>query len=410
MFKFEFENYEFRGGRVGEVLDSFLERDLGFYDLVDRTEEHQNIESYAKELSGKYDHVVVLGIGGSALGIKTIRDTLIPKKDRDNLRVIDNVDPDFVEENLSDLDLSKTIFVVITKSGGTSETMSLFMNTKAMVEKEGLKYKDHFVFVTDPESGLLRQIAERDGIESFEVPSNVGGRYSVLSAVGLVPAALSGVDIKPLLEGAKKMRAGFMSKDESKNLAYQMAEFQAQHHLEGININVLFPYSNKLVRFGDWYTQLLAESIGKDSETGLTPVTALGATDQHSQLQLYSDGPDDKIYQFIKVENFENDTKIELDKDDELLFEKFGFLEGVSLAELLNTELDGTLDSLKERKRPILKITLDRVSAENLGALFMLYEGATALVGEILEIDAFNQPGVERSKVLTKEYLSKKND
>lgn len=409
MFKFEFENYEISDGNLDAALSSLLNKDLGFYNLVDRKDEHDSVKDFASSVDGRFDHIIVLGIGGSALGIKTIRDTLIDKKDRDRLRIIDNVDPDFIYENTQDLDLSRTMFVVITKSGGTSETMSLFMNMKKAVIDKGLKYSEHFVFVTDPENGLLREIAKRDKITTFEVPRNVGGRYSVLSAVGLVPAALAGVDIDGLIEGARKMRGILISNEESVNLCYQMAEFQSSHHKAGININVLFPYSNKLKRFGDWYTQLLAESIGKNSEVGLTPITALGSTDQHSQLQLYSDGPDDKIYQFIKVDKFENNTEIELDIDDELVVGKFRFLERVSFAELLNTALKGTMDSLKERNRPMMQITMDEVNAVNLGGLFMLYEGATGLLGELLNVDAFNQPGVERSKILTKEYLENKN-
>lgn len=413
MFEFRFKNYETTGikkGNLKNILASFLKKNLGFYNLVDRINEHKSIQDFSNNLKGTYDHVVVLGIGGSALGIKTIRDTLIEKNDRDKLRIIDNVDPDFVYENTYDLNLDRTIFVVITKSGGTAETMSLFMHMKDKVEQKGLNWNEKFVFVTDPVSGTLREIADRDQVPTFEVPPNVGGRYSVLSAVGLVPACLAGVDINKLLDGAKKMRDILLNEDESLNLCYQMALFQAINHQQGININVLFPYSNKLLRFGDWYTQLLAESIGKSQEVGLTPVTAVGATDQHSQLQLYSDGPDDKMYQFIEVRRFKNDMKISVDETDDILSNKFEFLEGVSFAELLNTELKGTLDSLKERKRPILKIEISEVNASNLGALFMMYEGATALLGEMLEIDAFNQPGVERSKVLTKAHLAKRND
>jgi glucose-6-phosphate isomerase len=409
MFKFEFENYTEKKRDLDKILKSFLEKDLGFYELVNRSEEHDDIKRFAEGFEGKLKNVVVLGIGGSALGIKTIRDTLLPKSKRDYLRIIDNVDPDFIYENVDDLDLSNTMFVVITKSGGTSETISLFMTMKNAVEKAGLDWVEHFTFVTDPEDGLLRQIAERDGVPTFEVPKNVGGRYSVLSAVGLVPAALAGVNIDDLIKGAAIMRNSLTDDDPNKNLCFQMASFQSCNHNEGRKINVLFPYSNKLIRFGEWYAQLLAESIGKNSKIGLTPVTALGATDQHSQLQLYSDGPDDKIYQFIEVKEFDFDKKIEVDMDDEILSDKFDFLNCVSFSKLLNTELQGTLDSLKERKRPILKIGIEKVDAETLGGLFMLYEGATALLGEMLEVDAFNQPGVERSKVLTKKYLSQDN-
>lgn len=410
---------EFRSGMdnsvdydLESILDKFLKREQGFYDLPLNVGLVEDIDSFRQESEGKYDHIVVLGIGGSALGIKAIRDVMMQKEDRDKLRVIDNVDPDFIDENIRDLDLGRTMFVVITKSGGTSETMSLYFAMREMIEKAGLEHNEHFVFITDPEKGLLRELVGVTGVKSFEVPPNVGGRWSVLSAVGLVPAALAGIDIKSILEGAKQMRDSFLDTKQMGNMPFLMAKYQIGNYSAGRAINVVIPYSNRLFRFGEWYAQLLAEStgkIGKDGNgVGLTPVTALGATDQHSQLQLYAQGPDDKQFQFISVRDFENDLNIPLMESDAVK-EKFGFLDGVTFGRLLNVELLGTMDSLIEVDRPVMEIALDRVDEVNLGRLFMLFEGATALLGEMLEIDAFNQPGVERSKILTKEYLTKEN-
>lgn len=410
MIDFKFERngeVELVEEELQSIMASLLVKDLGFYDLPLDDGLLEEVDQYVQDLKGSYDRVVVLGIGGSALGIKTIRDVLMAPQDRNRLRIIDNVDPDFIHEMTYDLDLAKTKFVVITKSGGTTETMSLFMEMKNRCYQSGLDWKDRFVFVTDPENGLLRKIGERDGVKCFDLPPNVGGRYSVLSAVGILPAAMVGVKVSELMSGAGWMRDKFMDRSCEGNMVYQLAKFQSKFHKDGCNVNVLFPYSNKLMRFGEWYAQLLAESIGKNDGVGITPVTALGATDQHSQLQLYSGGPDDKMYQFIKVRKFENDDLIEC--KDELLREKFGFLGGVTFGKLLNTELDGTKESLCELGRPICELSLEKIDAKTLGALFMLYEGATALLGELLEVDAFNQPGVERSKVLTKEYLSQKN-
>jgi glucose-6-phosphate isomerase len=409
MIDFKFERngeVELVEEELQSIMQSLLGKDLGFYDLPLDDGLLEEVEQYVQDVKESYDKVVVLGIGGSALGIKTIRDVLMAPQDRDRLRVIDNVDPDFIYEMTYDLELDRTKFVVITKSGGTTETMSLFMQMKNRCTESGLDWKDKFVFVTDPENGLLRKIGERDKIRCFDVPQNVGGRYSVLSAVGILPAAMVGVKVFELMSGAQWMRDRFMDKSCERNTAYQLAKFQSKFHKDGCNVNVLFPYSNKLMRFGEWYAQLLAESIGKNDGVGLTPVTALGATDQHSQLQLYSGGPDDKMYQFIKVRKFENDKIIGLDKD-ELLSEKFGFLNDVTFGKLLNNELEGTKESLCELGRPICELSLERIDTATLGALFMLYEGATALLGELMEVDAFNQPGVERSKVLTKEYLTK---
>jgi glucose-6-phosphate isomerase len=282
--------------------------------------------------------------------------------------------------------------------------MSQYFYFRDKINKKKLDPKKHFVFITDPENGLLREIAKKEKIPSFEVPENVGGRFSVLTPVGLLPAALLGIKIEKMLAGACKMRDQFLSNNPKENLPFQLAKIQYDLAKKGKSINVMIPYSQKLFRLADWYRQLLAESIGKKFNNdgkvvnvGITPVNALGVTDQHSQLQLYNEGPNDKLFIFIEVEKLKPVLKI-----PSQLFNK-----NVTFNQLLQIEKDATASALTKNSRPNFTIKIDEINEENLGALFMLFEGATAFLGEMFNINTFDQPGVELSKKLTKEALIK---
>lgn len=391
----------------------------GFYEIIDDVGMVKEIESYAKSVRGIYQHVVVLGIGGSSLGTICLRDALGHLFDADRaerkyprLHVMDNVDPSMILELEDVIDYAQTLFIVVSKSGTTPEVLSQFMYFKNRLKKEKLPVASHMVFVTDPEKGLLRDVAEREGVRTFAIPPNVGGRFSVLTPVGLLPAALVGINIKKLMRGAKTMRDSFLTTAYTRNLPFQLATIQYLLEEEkGKSINVLMPYSQKLFRFADWYRQLLAESIGKARDlngnivhTGITPVNALGATDQHSQSQLYNEGPNDKFIIFLAVDTLAKTVKIpSLYKKDD----RTAFLQGVTFNELIATEHRATADSYTENDRPNITVRINKVDEVALGELFMLFEGATAFLGEYYTINAFDQPGVERAKVLTKEYLEK---
>lgn len=379
---------ELDGEKIQKYLDGIEARDQGFYKIVDNSVDE--ILEYARSVEGKYDDIVVLGIGGSALGTICLQQSLKhlyrPKK----LHVLDNIDPALMRELDDIVDYSRTLIIVISKSGGTPETLSQYFYFKEKC--------DNFVFITG-KSGLLRETGEKEGVPMFDVPENVGGRFSVLTAVGLLPAALIGIDIKKLLEGARKMRDNFLSEELDKNLPFQIAQMQYEHGKKGRNMTVIMPYSQHLIKFADWYRQLLAESIGKTPDVGLTPINALGVTDQHSQSQLYMDGPDDKFFILIKVEDLGQELMI---PDSEV-----DYLKGVSFNKLMHTEQQGTTDALTHNKKPNITLNVPKVDEENLGALFMLFEGATAFLGEFYGINAFDQPGVELSKKLTKELLTK---
>ncbi len=381
---------------IAEYLEKIHARNQGFYTVIDDNSMVEKINNYANEVKGKYDHIVVLGIGGSALGTICLQQSLTHqfKQTSPSLHVIDNIDPVLIKELEDVIELEKTLFIVVTKSGTTPEILSMYYYFRQKVGKE------NFAFITDPKKGKLREIAQQDNIPVFDIPENVGGRFSVLTAVGLLPAKLIGLDIEALLKGAQTMRDQFLSESADENLPFKIATIQHALSKKNKSITVMMPYAQKLIRFSDWYKQLLAESIGKrldnqgnDVFVGLTPTSALGVTDQHSQSQLYNEGPNDKLIIFVE------DTSTTTDMIIPEIYE------GVTFKKLLSVELDATAGSLTKNDRPNIKIQVDSVSEESLGQLFMLFEGATAFLGEFFNINAFDQPGVELSKDLTREAL-----
>jgi len=405
--------------RISDYLDKIHARDQGFYSVIDDDSVLDNIETYVAKVEEKYKDVVVLGIGGSSLGNICLQQSLkhLFENERKNagrkLHVLDNIDPALIREIEDVVDLSTTLFVVVTKSGGTPETLSQFFYFKERCESQGLSMENHFAFVTDPERGLLRKVAnEHPEIQTFPVPQNVGGRFSVLTPVGLLPAALIGINIRTLIKGARKARDQFLNKSFDQNTPFQLATIQYLLGEKGKTMTVMMPYSQRLIKLADWYRQLLAESIGKAKNeagetvhTGLTPINALGATDQHSQSQLYNEGPNDKLIIFINVNDLGAELTIPNPYPDD---EKVAFLNGVSFNQLLKTEQKGTAQALTQYDRPNMAIEIERVDAEHLGELFMLFEGSIAFLGEFYGINAFDQPGVELSKNLTKELLMKR--
>ena len=284
--------------------------------------------------------------------------------------------------------------------------MSQFMVIRDLMQKElGDDYRKHIVATTDKKMGILRQLADQDGYKTFFVPDDVGGRFSVFSAVGLVPFALVGLDIDQIINGIKDMDLALKNTDINQNIAAQSALI---HYLmdtnKGKKLSVMMPYSNRLKYVSDWFVQLWAESLGKEFNNngekvniGLTPIKALGATDQHSLIQLCNEGPNDKLITFIRVENF--DTVLETPKVFE--YTGIGYLGGKTINDLLNAEADSTKVSLADYSRPTLTITLDKINEYNLAQLLYMLEVQTAIIGELYNINTFNQPSVEQSKNYT---------
>ncbi len=388
--------------RIPEFLEKISARNQGFWGegIFSQEELLRQIENFSAGAREQFDFFVLLGIGGSSLGPIALREALASRETRKKFFVADNIDPDFLADIESEIVLEKTLFLTISKSGGTVESLSQFFHFSEKITKKGLSLRDHFVFVG---GGYLEKLARDLGSEIFPIPENVGGRFSVLSAVGLLPAALMGISPRALLEGAKKMRDSFLNTNFDQNIPFQLAVSQ---FFSGKNSTVFYSYSHRLFRLADWNRQLLAESTGKKNSegknVGFTPIAALGATDQHSQNQLFFEGPDDKFFCFFRVGKFAEETQI-----SSQFPEKFSELGHRHFGELLNLEMAGTLGALQNLGRPCAVLHFPEISAENLGAAFFLFEGATAFLGEFLEIDAFDQPGVELSKVITKELLTR---
>ncbi len=374
------------------------------------------VKEYASMVEGRFDNILVLGIGGSALGGLAVTEALLkpywnfltPEQRNNFPRIffLDNIDPDSINGLLETLDLKKTLVNVITKSGSTAETMAQYMIVKDKLEQElGDDYRKNIVATTDKQTGVLRQLADQEGYKTFVVPDDVGGRFSVFSAVGLLPFALVGIDIDEIIQGIKDMDLALKNTDIFENIAAQNALI---HYLmdtkKGKNISVMMPYSSRLKYISDWYVQLWAESLGKAYNNngevvhiGPTPVKAVGATDQHSQIQLYNEGPNNKIINFIRVEKF--DTILEIPKIFE--YTGIGYLGGKTVNDLMNAEADSTRVSLADYSRPTITITLPEINGYNIAQLLYMFEVQTAIAGELYNIDTFNQPGVEQAKNYT---------
>ena len=374
------------------------------------------VKEYAALVQNRFENILVLGIGGSALGgiavtealLKPYWNLLTPEQRNGAPRIffLDNIDPDSMTGLLDMLDLKKTLVNVITKSGSTAETMSQFMILKDRLEKElGDDYRKNIVATTDKKTGILRQIAEQEGYKTFVVPDDVGGRFSVFSAVGLLPFALVGIDIDEITNGIKDMDLALKNTDINENIAAQNALIQyLMDTKKGKHQSVMMPYSSRLKYVSDWFAQLWAESLGKNEDLqgnhvhiGQTPIKALGVTDQHSQIQLYNEGPNDKIINFIRVEEF--DTTLEIPKIFE--YTGIGYLGGKTVNALLNAEADSTKVSLSDYARPTVTITLPKVDGYNVAQLLYMLEVQTAIAGELYNINTFNQPGVEQAKNYT---------
>lgn len=382
-----------------------------------------DIKKTADEIKFKFDNFVVLGIGGSALGPIAVQQALnhiyyndLTKEQRNScprLYVIDNVDPERMAALFDVIDIEKTMFNVITKSGSTSETMSQYLLVRDMlIEKLGDKYVNNIVVTTDSVKGNLAKICNEEKFKKFIVPDGVGGRFSELCPVGLLPAAVCGIDIEAMLKGAAHMDEICKEKNLRKNPAAMFAVQQVIAMNKGKNISVMMPYADSLKYIADWYAQLWAESLGKKYDNdgvivnkGQTPVKSIGVTDQHSQVQLYTEGPSDKVITFIGVENYRTSVEIPGGYDD---IPSLSFLKGHTFNELILTEQSATEYALNACQKWSRTITLSKLNANTLGQLLYFFEMETAFAGELMNINAYDQPGVEEGKNATYALMGRK--
>ncbi len=377
----------------------------------------EDILEYAAWAKEEFDAFVVLGIGGSALGPIALQQALnhpyyneLSKEKRGGwpkFYVADNVDPERLVYLFQTIDPARTLFNVTSKSGGTSETMSQFMIIKSMLEEQLGKEEaaKHIVCTTDAEKGNLRPICDQEGYKSFVIPAGVGGRFSELTPVGLLPAAMTGIDIKELLAGAAFMDEQCKEEDTYRNIGHMYGILSYLAMKQGKNIQVMMPYADSLKYMADWFAQLWAESLGKKYNNdgqevfaGQTPVKALGVTDQHSQVQLYAEGPFDKMIVFLGVDQYREEIVIPKIYGE---IPSLGFLGGASHSQLIQTEQMATEYALLKAGKMNMTLTVPQVNAFTMGELLYLFEVATAFAGELLQINAFDQPGVEGGKNAT---------
>jgi glucose-6-phosphate isomerase len=385
---------------------------LGFRQFEAQAAEGARVLDWAKGARTNLDDVVILGIGGSALGAVALRTALLGRDwnarsraargGRARLHVLDNVDPRSVRDLFDGLDLAHTCVVVVSKSGSTAETMAQYLFVRDKLRAANLALREHLAFVTDPTKGALRAIADAEGIPCFSVPANVGGRFSVLTPVGTLPAALLGLDVEAMIDGARAMRDRCSGDALKKNPALAFAALQWRaDSAHGQRSHVLMPYSDAFRDLAPWFVQLWAESLGKKSTDGVhvgpTPIAAVGATDQHAQVQLFMEGPVDKTVTFIDVESHE-DVKIPDAADTPA---SLAYLRGRGFAELLRTECRATAGALARVGRPTMTLSVERADAWHLGGLFVFFELATIYAAQFYGVDALDQPGVELGKQLT---------
>ncbi|MCL5019925.1 MAG: glucose-6-phosphate isomerase [Patescibacteria group bacterium] len=412
-----------------KAIDSSLKKQrkegkLAFMDLPYQEKVVQDILLTAKEIANRFEHFVVLGIGGSALGTSALHRALnhpfynqLPRTVRKSpaLYIWDNIDPNGFRALMDVIDIKSTCFNVISKSGTTAETNAQFLlfvdQLKELLGPK--KYREHLIVTTDAKKGNFRKIADEAMIRSFIIPDGVGGRFSVLTPVGLLPTAVVGINIEDLLRGAAAMDKRCQSSNVWENPAYLNGTI---HYLldtkKGKPLSVMMPYADSLYLVADWYRQLWAESLGKKrmvnnkiENVGQTPIKALGVTDQHSQIQLYVEGPNDKIITFLRVQDY--GTLVSLPQ----LYEDIpdiAYLGGHSLNELIQAEQAATELALTKNQRPNVTITLPHVEAFHIGELLYMLEVQTAFNGALYEINAFDQPGVEEGKEFTYGMLGRK--
>lgn len=415
------ENIKSITGKLHDFLESFRQSPPGFVKALNSSSELSKVLGFAKKYR-EFQNFVVVGIGGSALGVQAIQGALLPFRwnslDREErnqhprLFVIDNVDPEYTTSILEALDLSETVFNVISKSGSTAETMANYMVVRGLLEARGIDPKSHIIFTTDPNEGALRKISIDEEIPSLEIPSNVGGRFSVLTAVGLMSSAVTGIDIESLIDGAKESISSFLSQDDTlKNPVLFNAALHYLYSKMGKRISVMMSYSNALYTLADWYRQLWAESLGKERtltgevvNAGQTPVKALGTIDQHSQVQLYMEGPNDKVITFLRVNKFRKKITIPKVHGER---REFSYLGGADMSELINIEQEATALALLEKGRPNLTITFDEINAFEVGRFFGYYELLVTAMGYLYGVNTFDQPGVELGKLNTYALMKK---
>ncbi len=370
---------------------------LPILSLPAQTSDIDELKAIADNFRSSFDHVVILGTGGSSLGGQTLVDIKksLFKADSPTLHFLDNVDPDTFIALFNEVPIAQTGFIIISKSGTTAETMSSFILCLEHAKQANLPLKKHFLLITEPGQRPLRSYGEQYGLNILDHDPKIGGRFSVLSLVGLLPAMIAGLDAKAVRRGAADVLNSFNA-----DAAPCIGAAWSVAHAGDFSQTVLMPYLDRLASFGLWFRQLWAESLGKDGK-GITPIRAMGTVDQHSQVQLYLGGENNRLFTVIGLADApKNDLVLPAVEDNQL-----EYLTGRTLGNLLLAEQQATTDALVNNNRPVRTITFNQLNEETIGALFMHYMLETMVAAQLMNIDAFDQPAVEEGKILTKQYM-----
>lgn len=382
----------------------------GYLNLPENAALLENILRVTQPRLGRFKHLVLLGIGGSSLGLRTLVQSLDHRARHVDLHVVDNTDPSLFAAVSNAIELKDSLFVVVSKSGGTIETVLALGHFAGELRKAGLKLSDHIIAVTDPAKGYLRAFADKHDLPTADVPPEVGGRFSVLTGAGLVPASLMNIDAAELLEGAARTLKLSTGGDPEQDWPAHLGLLAADTCRKLGKSNIVFmPYSSRLHYLSDWFVQLWDESLGKhqgldggEIVSGQTAIPAVGATDQHSQLQLFLEGPNDKLMLFFRIERHSPEIRLGDFEWDEF---NAGYVVGKTLGEVINAQQAGTAQACTERKRPNATMILPKLDTKTMGELIMGLEIATTYAGHAFGVNPYDQPSVELGKKISKKML-----
>jgi len=413
-FDGEFFEPSFLQKRYQHFTQTINDPKFGFYMLKD----WNDWANQSEQVYQKFTHVedfVHVGIGGSSLGPEMLVKALKPDSCKRKFTFINNVDPDEISSQFSSINWEKVLFYVVSKSGSTAETMAAFIIITNELIKRGIsesEFKNYIVVATDPIKGELRQLAKQWSLATLSVPENLGGRFCVFSSVGFFPAMMADINVKGLHTGVLSMQKELISDDFDQNNLFKLCSVLMAGKQKGLGQTCLMPYSSKLRYLSNWFTQLWAESLGKrlnlsgeEVFEGLTPLSSYGATDQHSQMQLFKEGPRDKFILFVEVLKTQSDFRLE----NNIRLSAFKQLSPFSLAKLLQSELNGTLKALQEADRPFVTIQMEKRDELHISQLLLFLESLTVLMGDYLNVNPFDQPGVEAGKKYAIEWLQSKS-
>ncbi len=375
-----------------ELSDAIKNKTLPMIDVIFGEDDLQQFENLARKIS-TFKKVLVLGVGGSSLGGKTLTSIKFQNK----LQFLESIDPTTVKNTLDEIDFQNTFFLVISKSGETIETICQTLIIIDKIKQEKLHdFAKRFLFVTESEENSIAKIAKKINAEIYHHPTNIGGRFSCFSVVGMLPALICGVDAKKIREGAKQLLASFLKSEN--NYVTQSCQTQLDLYAQGFTSNVVMPYIDTLKNFTDWYRQLWAESLGKN-QFGSTPINSMGTIDQHSQLQLYLEGPRNKFFTFFTQTNHPDDFALH---DLSGCATLFG---GKNLSQIVEVEQETTIETINRKGLPIRVFSIETLDEEVLGGLMMQMFLETILIARYKNINPFDQPAVELRKDLAKKIL-----